>query len=420
MVDTFKPAKSCYSVPIENNPDRLKAISDLKVTMPSFVRHLRFGLIFWALASTVAPAEPTAPQKAISIAESESGVPFILDAQGNVWGYADPNLLKGLEQLPGVNNVADVVPFAALTKDGKVMAWDMETVQLPASDQNTAYYSLPKILKNLSNAIKIAGTNGDYLVELRDGSVVRWQGNPHNSPEWITSQKAPFSVNDTPKLQELGRFDKIKSLYDGEDAAIILTEDGTAYIWGNVSFTTCDNDRPDWSRPHIVNVGADTVQVYVTDHIGTSWRPYPPGGLCYWGERYLAALSKNGSVRFWGGYNPAAPKGEQKHLNGWVDNVQNIAKIYPVADDMFLPSILLLRDGHAVEVLTPGGCSYCDPVSPQPRIKPITILPKAVTDIVPHYFAGSDSGTIGFIAVDANGKIWPVNEGYDPHPYRGP
>lgn len=107
----------------------------------------------------------------VDVAVSSIGIPFLLDDDGNVWAFKEPLSLGGIAKLPGLSEIQDIAPFAAVNKQGDVFVWSLDRrTAVTTPDVNIlAVYTVPKRLTGVRNTALIASSGQERLVIAEKG-----------------------------------------------------------------------------------------------------------------------------------------------------------------------------------------------------------------------------------------------------------
>ncbi|HYP62246.1 MAG TPA: hypothetical protein VEQ16_00075, partial [Acidocella sp.] len=261
----------------------------------------------------------------IAASVGDDDTPFILDSTGKVWGFSTPDHLDGWVQIAGLPPVRQLVPFAALTQDGRVFTWGLTQ---PASSRAQAVsYTAPLQVAGLSDVAAIFGgdsdgTDGHFLALLRDGRVAMFG----------RSLAGSQGVAGDPAVEIVPAIANAVSAAVSDASETVLTSDGYAYSWGQLRLDGGTQFHAPAS-PVKIFVGADKQFVYGN-------------------ADYVAALSGDGTLHHWGMCVSGAANSGMA-LAGVTDNVLGVRKYVKTARNE-APDVYLLYDGRVAVAYPPG------------------------------------------------------------------
>jgi hypothetical protein len=338
-------------------------------------------LAAWSGAGRFAEAQTDV----IAAAVGDDDTPFILDSTGKVWGFSAPDKLAGWVEITGLPPVQQLVPFAALTQDGRIFTWSLAQ---PASQ--TAPYTQPVQVAGLNDAMAIYGADsnghdGHYLAVMRDGTVAMF-GQTLAGTTPSAGDPAPAIV---PGLTD------VVSAAVSDTSETALTSDGYAFSWGELGGAGGTHFYPPAS-PVKIFVGADKQFVFAN-------------------ADYVAALAGDGSLHHWGMCVSGAAGGGTA-LAGVTDNVLGVRKYVKTARNE-APDVYLLYDGRVAVAYPPGrswaggACTAGIAATMQPIPKYIGGVPVKVTDVA--YPVAVGSGQNWVLMVGSDGSLWKAGVAAD-------
>jgi hypothetical protein len=362
-----------------------------KTKMASMSGWRAAALFIGALAAWSCPGRYAQAQTdAVATAVGDDDTPFILDSNGKVWGFSSPDRLDGWVQIAGLPPVQQLVPFAALTQDGRVFTWGLTQPLQPASPAQAVTYTQPMQVAGLSDVAAIYGadsdgSNGHFLAVLRDGRVAMF-GQRLAGTQGSGADAAPEIV---PSITD------VVSAAVSDASETVLTSDGYAYSWGQLGLNgTAQFHAP--SSPVKIFVGADKQFVYANGD-------------------YVAALSGDGTLHHWGMCGPGAAAGTAA-LAGTTDNVLGVRKYVKTARNE-APDVYLLYDGRIAVSYPPGrswaggACTAGIAATMQPIPKYIDGVPVKIADIA--YPVAVGSGENWVLMVGTDGSLWKAGVAVD-------
>jgi hypothetical protein len=283
MLGTFQPTPSMLS-PLSKPP--------LSVERSQFkwrAMGKAFSQTVFLLVATIAAFIPVSAKadalKISQIAMSNEGVPFLLDSEGNVWGFKKPYTLEDPVKLAIPVPTKKIKPFMALTADGHVYTWTISTKRSLSKDSSgdgsgdgsvAVTYTAPELEKNLPVVSDISYGSGllknDFYALGKNDSVYEWMRDAGPSPHDVSVRTVPGDVtsfstsgvttayllrdnrlrgwgaNGEGQLPEsLDLPEQARAVYVGVFHTFILTDTGNGYVWGgcHASGMAVTGDVPD-------------------------------------------------------------------------------------------------------------------------------------------------------------------------------
>lgn len=338
--------------------------------------------------------------RAVAITIDDDDTPFVLDSSGSVWGYLQPDQLLQPIKLPNLAHIKQIVPFAALTKDGHVFTWDLKGPACPPDGYDGAQrrdvtYSMPHEIPGLNDVISIAGADRHFLALRADGTVVQFGAKLGAEGLAFFQNVVLDACSALPRAYRMPRPANVTSISGAIAVATdggtdgVLSRNGFFYYWGfdelmgNYRWQNHDEDRI-----HKISVGTDKKSLTM--------------------EGPFIALLGNHQAYYWGACRTGGRMDSFRVLAGQKDNIANIDKILLGFDDN--RNGYVLSDGRIVLDYVPGTIfkdSECSDgvFDKQPEPKFVTKMPvPAVDAVLPSFLAVSS-----LIVVGNDGSLWTNN-----------
>ncbi|MDD5372796.1 MAG: hypothetical protein PHO62_05160 [Sulfurimonas sp.] len=368
------------------------------------------GIIFIGIVSI----QPISASDGIKIQQIAKGtdMPFLLDNHGHVW--ASNKLLNGkFIQLPNLNNIVQLAPYAAVDRDGHVYIWGFSTGGGgPELEDIPVKYTKPKKVKELEQISYVTSNAGHFAAIDKSGHIFHWYGftgkflNNNKMPLtdytiWRNGMSSTYDI-DYPTMRAVHSDKKAIKIAINWRGILALNEDGSVYGWG-ISPTGQEI------------VSNDPISNKVEFNISES---YHVTDIAL--NQYHTAFVSEGKIHFYGGCDLG---GKNANRHPWsagaivdyimpLEHIKNIDLVHN--DNSYIEDIALGKDGSVWLMIPPPPPNlkpkdgyFCDAsyriyveFRDIPPYKKIDIVSVKIKQVVPSYVLAED------------GTVWSVN-GYD-------
>jgi hypothetical protein len=332
---------------------------------------------------------------------SDDGFPFLLDTDGNVWGFKKPFTLEEPIKLTIPAHVKKIAPFVALGDDGHVYTWSFDptaTKDWEPDDISNAIYTAPKLEKSVPAASDVFYSPYSYYAIGLNRRIYSW---PAHSI-WAWSNHLDSSV---PRPHQMIEYDPPLS----DMTSFSTSGFTTAYLlgskrlvgWGNNNEGQLGTEVGTWPRPIVlpdwprrIDLPEEASRVFV----GTS---------------HTLVLAKSGRVFIWGGCHTSgtdAPGNKSDIVSGVKYELEDIQDIAVSTDDNHYPDVFLMNDGTVWIGYPPTNtgvhnfaCGYTYPDDS------LTHQLKLPVPIVAVAAGGTGANAYPIIALGADNSLWVAN-----------
>jgi alpha-tubulin suppressor-like RCC1 family protein len=363
-----------------------------------------------ALCFLILPMQTEASEvKIVSVVMDDGGIPFLLDSNGDVWGFRRPFRLENPIKLHTLHHIKKLVPYMALSADGNVYTWKLGKYvnnsngpdDVGDRENDEVSYTLPQAVIGLSKVSDIASSENHFSAIHEHHQVYEWFTDiykKHHDKESLTEHPQLVYSNPNADIEEVAT---------SGSSTIILLKDKTIIGWG------INNQS---------QLGSDKRVKIPSDHPATILLPEESSKI-FVSRYHTIVLTESGRVFFWGSclqknYNEQTTSSVQSVKGG--DNVSAVS--VNIDDDTF-PEVYLKHDGSVwiAPVPLPNDSDQCQIDGNTRHLterwdqnQPLGGMPIPAITVAT---GGDGSGTpFTTLALGKNNTVWGANFR---HPERG-
>lgn len=286
----------------------------------------------------------------VEITVDEIGIPFVLDDEGQVWGFRKPYSLEEPIKLSNLNHIKKIAPYIAVDTEGRVFTWSIDDAEVETveGEITEAGYTTPQRFGDMKGVTLVAHSMNHFFAVINNQEIVEWliirKENKPGGGFGVEGYGPIKKIISSPGVKAIAAAPGTMARIVAEPAPyglVALFDDGTVMGWGISSSGQIVKD-------------ANTPSILLTKSPGAV-------GIAM-NDFHTVILSAQGVPQFWGGCDLYGRDGNGGHpwthgsvhgAEGYVADVIGMAIAQDInigvaggwGNDNGTPDVFIKRDG---------------------------------------------------------------------------